>query len=236
MSGPKTQIQPVASYPEPLNAVSQGLPGPFPLHRPRSHARALGADLRAPARRLGRQYHQDRNAAASRRRRGTRRPARRLGLPEPSAQQTQHDARSEIAARSRGIQAAGRESRRGGGKFSPRREGPSRYRLRQPAQDQQAHHPRQHLRFRPGRALRQASGLRPDRARHGRADVHHRSAGRRSDARRASDRGSHGGIVLRARHHDGAARTRSLRRRSVGIDLAATGADLHARLPGRRAF
>ena len=40
------------------------------------------------------------------------------------------------------------------------------------------------------------------------------------------------GLVLRARHHDGAARARSLRRRPVGIDLAAAGADLHARLPG----
>ena len=35
---------------------------------------------------------------------------------------------------------------------------------------------RQHFRLRPGRALRQPAGLRPDRARHGRADVGHRRA------------------------------------------------------------
>ena len=40
------------------------------------------------------------------------------------------------------------------------------------------------------------------------------------------------GPVLRARHHDRAARARDLRRRSVGFDLAAAGADFHARLPG----
>ncbi len=58
------------------------------------------------------------------------------------------------------------------------------------AQDQQAHHPRQHFRFRPGRALRQAARLRPDRARHGRADVGHRPAGPRPDAGRHSGRRS----------------------------------------------
>ena len=44
----------------------------------------------------------------------------------------------------------------------------------------------QHLRLRPGRALRQAPGLRPDRAGHGRPHVDHRRAGPRADARRHS--------------------------------------------------
>ena len=39
--------------------------------------------------------------------------------------------------------------------------------------------------------------------------------------------------VLRARHPDGAAGARGVRRGPVGADLAAAGADLHARLPGR---
>ena len=40
--------------------------------------------------------------------------------------------------------------------------------------DQPAHHPRQHLRLRPGRALPRSAGLRPDRAGHERTDVDHR--------------------------------------------------------------
>ena len=47
---------------------------------------------------------------------------------------------------------------------------------------------RQHLGLRPGRALRQASRFRPDRARHGRSHVDHRRARPRPHARRHPDR------------------------------------------------
>ena len=47
------------------NGFSQGLQGPFALYRARSDARALRPDLRAPARRLGRRRHQDRDAAGT---------------------------------------------------------------------------------------------------------------------------------------------------------------------------
>ena len=47
-----------------------------------------------------------------------------------------------------------------------------------------------HLRLRPGRPLRRAAGLRPDRAGHGRADVDHRRARPGPDARRHPDRRS----------------------------------------------
>ena len=114
------------------------------------------------------------------------------------------------------LHAHGREGRRGGGEFPPRREGPARHRLRGAAQGQQAHRPRQHLRLRPGRALSRPAGLRPDRAGHGRADVDHRTAGAGPGARRHSGRRSHRRPVLRARHPDRAARARSFRRRASG--------------------
>src|SRR5258708_25903082 len=43
-----------------LNALSTRLASPVPLHRARSHPCPLGAHLRAAARGLGRQCHQDR--------------------------------------------------------------------------------------------------------------------------------------------------------------------------------
>ena len=100
-------------------------------------------------------------------------------------------------------------------------------------EDQQAHRPRQHFRLRPGRALSRPPRLRPDRARHGRADVDHRPAGAGAGARRHSDRRSVSRAVLRARHPGGAARARAVGRGPVGLDLAAAGADFHARFPGR---
>ncbi len=101
------------------------------------------------------------------------------------------------------------------------------------AQGQQTHHPRQHLRLRPGRPLSRPAGRRPDRAGHGRADVDHRPARPGPGARRHSRRRSLRRPVLRARHHGRAARARELRRGAVDHHLAAAGADLHARLPGR---
>ena len=63
-------------------------------------------------------------------------------LPEPAPQQAQHHARPEIAAGPRRVQAHGREGRRRGGEFPPRREGPARHRLRGAEEDQQAHRAR----------------------------------------------------------------------------------------------
>ena len=117
-------------------------------------------------------------------------PREGSGFPEPAPQQAQHDARPEVAAGLARLQAHGREGRRGGREFPPRREGPPRHRLRDAAQDQQAHRPRQHLRLRPGRALSRPAGLRPDRAGHGRADVDHRPARAGAGARRHPDRRS----------------------------------------------
>ena len=133
---------------------------------------------------------------------GAGRPAPRAGLPEPAPQQAQHHARSEIAAGPRGLQAHGRESRRGGREFPPRREGPARHRLRVAEARSTSASSRQHLRLRPGRALSRPPGLRPDRAGHGRADVDHRPAGAGPGARRHPDRRSLRRPVLRARHPD----------------------------------
>ena len=50
-----------------FDGYSQGFPSACALHRPRPDPRPLRSDLRAPARRLGRQRHQDRDAAGRRR-------------------------------------------------------------------------------------------------------------------------------------------------------------------------
>jgi formyl-CoA transferase len=78
-----------------------------------------------------------------------------------------------------------------------------------------------------------AAGLRPDRAGHGRADVHHRPAGPGAGARRHPHRRSLRRAVRRPGHHGGAAGTRGLGPRAVGADQPAAGADLHAGLPGQ---
>ena len=84
------------------------------------------------------------------------------------------------------------------------------------AQDQSAPRLWQHLRLRPGRPLSQASRLRSDRAGHGRADVDHRRAGRRSDAGRHPRRRPHRRAVLRDRHSHGAAGARASRAKASG--------------------
>ena len=76
------------------------------------------------------------------------------------------------------------------------------------------------------------AGLRPDRARHGRADVDHRPARAGPGARRHSGRGPDRRAVRRDGHHGGAARARELRQGPVDRHLAAAGADLHAGFPG----
>ena len=91
----------------------------------------------------------------------------------------------------------------------------------------------QHFRLRADRPLCRPAGLRPDRAGHGRADVDHRPARAGAGARRHPDRRSLRRPVLRARHPGGAARAREVEEGPVRRDLAAAGADLHARLPGR---
>ena len=105
-------------------------------------------------------------------------------------------------------------------------------RLQGPEEGQSAHRLRQHLRLRPGRALREPAGLRPDRPGHGRADVDHRLAGAGAGARRHPGRRPDRRTVLRARHPHGAARARDVEEGPARRDVAAAGADLHARLPG----
>ena len=78
-----------------------------------------------------------------------------------------------------------------------------------------------------------AAGLRSDRAGHGRLDVDHRLARAGARARGHPDRRPHRGAVLRARHSGGAAGTRKVQAGPACHDLAAAGADLHARFPGR---
>src|SRR6202035_5586644 len=87
------------------NAISPRFESPNPLYRAGFDPRAVGADLRPPARRLGRQRHQDRDAARPRRADG--RAARRRRFSEPASQQAQHDAEPESAGRARGVQAHG---------------------------------------------------------------------------------------------------------------------------------
>ena len=137
----------------PENAVSQGLARARTFHRARSDPGALRPDLRAPARRLGRQRHQDRDTARARRRRAAGRPARRLRFPESASQQAQHDAQPEGAGSGRRLQAHGEEGRRGGREFPAGREAAARHRLPATAQDQSEARLCQHFRLRPDRSL-----------------------------------------------------------------------------------
>ena len=217
------------------NAISPRFARARTFHRPRSDARALRPDLRAPARRLGRQRHQDRvppDPAAG----------DPLGGPrEVSDFQNLHrNKRSitlnlKVAGRPRGVQAHGEEGRRGGREFPARREAPARHRLQAAcARSIRASIYAQHFRLRPDGPLCRPAGLRPDRAGHGRADVDHRLAGAGAGARRHSDRRSLRRPVLRARHSGGAAGAREVRRRaSRSTTSLLASADFHARFPGR---
>ena len=154
---------------------------PLQAPHPRPHARARGADLRAPVRRLRRRRDQDREHRRSRTWAG-----RATG---PDFQNLHRNKRSITldlkSAEGQGdLHAPGEDRRRGGGELPPRREGPPRHRLRVAEEGQQAHHPRQHLRLRPGRPLPRAPRLRPDRAGPVRHHVGDRQARRRPDARR----------------------------------------------------
>ena len=126
----------------------------------------------------------------------------------------------------------GEEGRRGGRELPARREEAPEDRLQGPQEGQPEDHPRQHFGVRPGRALCRTAGLRPDRAGHGRPDVGHRTARAGAGARRHPDRRPLRRAVLRHGHHGRAARAREVRQRPARRDLAAAGADLHARLPG----
>ena len=134
----------------------------------------------------------------------------------------------------RGVQAPGREGRRRGRELPPRREGPPRHRLRGAARRSTSASSRQHLRLRPGRALSRPAGLRPDRAGHGRADVDHRRCRARARCASASRSpisppacSARIGILVALLEREVSGEG------PVGHDLAAAGADLHARLPGR---
>jgi hypothetical protein len=95
------------------DAHSASLAGPCAVHRPRSDPGPLGADLRAAARRLGRQRHKDRAAARSGRRRGAGRAPQRIGLSEPASQQAWHDAQPEGSGGPGDLPANGEAGRRG---------------------------------------------------------------------------------------------------------------------------
>ena len=110
------------------NAVPAGVKSPDPFHRARPHAGAGRADLRAPARRLGRQRHQDRSAARTRKSRWAGRAR------APDFQNLHRNKRSitlnlKAPEGARRVQAHGEEGRRGGREFPARREEAARHRL-----------------------------------------------------------------------------------------------------------
>ena len=100
------------------------------------------------------------------------------------------------------------------------------------SRDQQAHRLWLDFRLRRGRSLSRAAGLRPDRARHGRADVDHGSSRPGPGARRHSRRRSRRRHFLRDGNPGRAAGARGFRRGSVGAVVAARRADLAAGFPG----
>ena len=155
------------------------------------------------------------------------------GFPESASQQARHDAQPQERRRYRRAPAHGRARRRGGRELSARREAPARHRLCGAQRGQPAADLRQHFRLRPGRTLPRPSRRRSDRAGHVRSDVGHRRAGARPDAGRHRAGRSLRRHLRRHRHPGGAVRARTLRPRPMGADLAAAGADFHARLPGR---
>ena len=173
------------------HAVPPRLESPVPLHRARSDPRALRADLRAPARRLGRQRHQDRDAGTRRKGRHGRAAARARIFRICTA----------TSAASRSISRARKASR------------PSRSWSKKA--DVVVENYRPDVKRRLGidykdlakinKKIVYASisgfgqtgpyagrpGLRPDRAGHGRADVDHRAAGSGAGARRHRGRRSY---------------------------------------------
>ena len=99
--------------------------------------------------------------------------------------------------------------------------------------DQSAHHLCQHFGLRPGRPVQGSAGRRSDRAGHVRVDVGDGRGRPRSDARRHRRRRCRRRPLRRDRHSRRAARARALGAGPMGRDLAAGGAAVHARLPGR---
>ena len=93
--------------------------------------------LRAPARGLGRQRHQDRDAGTRGKRRHGR-AASGTGFPKLAPQQAQHDAQSQKQGRRRRVQAHGEKGRRRRRELPARRQAPARHRLQGPRQDQPA--------------------------------------------------------------------------------------------------
>ena len=96
--------------------------------------------------------------------------------------------------------------------YRPGGEAPARHRLRVDPGHQPAHRLRQHLRLRPGRAVRGPPWGGPDRPGHGGAHVDHRAPGPGAGAGRGAHRGPDGGDV--PRHRDP---HRSRRARGVGV-------------------
>ena len=82
-----------------------------------------------------------------------------------------------------------------------------------------AHRLCEHLRLWAGRSVSRPAGLRPDRAGHGRPDVHHGRAWPRADARRHSGRRPYRRHLRRHGHPYCAAGTGAVRRRPMGQKL-----------------
>ena len=198
-------------------------------------AHRAGPTARAPARRLGRACHQDRAAR------------RAAGATRWAATATASTSRTCIATRSamtlnlksdgrpRDLHEARRQGRCHRRELPLRREASPEGRLRHRGQDQSAHRLWLDRGLRPERPRRRPSRRRPDRPGHGRADVDHRRARPRADARRHPDRRPDLGPAAGAGHHPRALQSRAHRQGPVGPHLADRGADLHARFPGRRA-
>ena len=175
-----------------------------------------GPDLRAPARRLGRQCHQDREPPDARRRRADR-AVRATGCDF----QNLHRNKRGITLEPEDARGAAPRSCSWSKKadvvvenFRP----DVKRRLGIDYEDLKKVNPRivygSISGFGQDGPYAETAGLRPDRAGHGRADVDHRPAGAGPGARRHSDRRPDRRPVLRDRHPDRAARAREVRARA----------------------
>ena len=224
--------QSLAGYAE--NVLSPRLEGACALHGSRPHARARGADLRAAARGLGRQRHQDR--AAGRLEGGDpiggARQARDFQNLHRNKRSITLDLKSEDgrAAFLRLVETG----RCRGREFPPGREEPARHRLRDLRGGQSAHRLCQHLRLtgrtapiatRPGfdQIAQGMGGLMSVTGLPGQGPVRAGTA----VADLAAGLFAALGILVALLERE------TVRRRPIGRDLAARSADFHARFPGR---
>ena len=129
-------------------------------------------------------------------------------------------------------EAAGARGRCAGGELPAGREVPAGHRLRDASEGQSSAGIWKYFRLRPGRAVSRTARVRSDRTGHGRTDVDHRSAGTGAGARRHSGGRPDRWHLLRDGHPGRAAGARAVRRRPVGAEQPAGGADRDAGFPG----